>query len=79
MRQQGTEPEEMIQEKLTTAIQELEQSKIEGFYDKVITDDSSEAAYEILERFIFGEDQGILEIPQNEHVYFQGQTYLKMK
>ena len=54
-----------MQKKLTTAIQEMEQCKIEGFYDKIINDDSSGAAYEILERFIFGEDEGVLEIPQN--------------
>ncbi|KAK0100005.1 hypothetical protein ONS95_013177 [Cadophora gregata] len=64
LRQQGTELEEKVQKSLTTAKEEIEQSKIEGFYDKVVVDDLSETAYEVLERFILGEDEGVVENTQ---------------
>ncbi|KAH7321677.1 guanylate kinase/L-type calcium channel beta subunit, partial [Rhexocercosporidium sp. MPI-PUGE-AT-0058] len=52
LRRPNAESEERIQQRLVTARLEIEQSKLEGFYDQVLADKSVESAYKALERFI---------------------------
>lgn len=54
LRKRGLDTEVKITEKLTIADKELEQAKVEGFHDKIITNDDLDAAFKELEEFIFG-------------------------
>jgi len=54
LRKRGLDPEEKIKERLATADLELEQSKVEGFHDKIIINDDLEVTFKELESYIFG-------------------------
>ena len=57
LKKAGKLAEDKIQEARESAAVEIERSKNEDhFYDAVITNDSLEAAYESLEKFIYGAD-----------------------
>ncbi|KAL2068288.1 hypothetical protein VTL71DRAFT_16386 [Oculimacula yallundae] len=68
LEQLDSEPEESFKRRLVSAKEHVEQSKLEGFYDLVIVDESIGPAYEILEAFVLGEvgekDQGKGEVMQ---------------
>lgn len=61
LRKRGLDSEEKIQERLAIADKELEQSKVEGFHDKIIINDDLEKTYKELEEYIFGLDEGKVE------------------
>lgn len=54
LRARGTENNEDIQRRLTQAQVELDFADSQGSYDKIIVNDSLEAAYMELEDFVFG-------------------------
>ncbi|KAG4438123.1 hypothetical protein IFR05_006403 [Cadophora sp. M221] len=55
LKQANSESEESIQRSLATARLEIEQSKVEGFYDLVLADELVEPAYKALEAFVLGQ------------------------
>lgn len=55
LRESKSETEEKIQQRLTTAKLEIEQSKLEGCYDLVLVDDLVGSTYKTLEDFVLGE------------------------
>ena len=62
--QKGSDSEQM-QGQFQAAEQEIEQSRIEGFYDKFIDNNLLESAYELLERYIFEGHQDQDELSQS--------------
>ncbi|XMA12352.1 hypothetical protein WAI453_005143 [Rhynchosporium graminicola] len=55
LKKQDSESEDKFKQRLANAKQEVEQSKIQGFYDLVVVDDLTEPAYEALESFVLGQ------------------------
>jgi len=56
LRRRGSDDEDTIKGNLEIAKKEIENSKVEGFHDKIIVNDDLDATYERLEKYIFGED-----------------------
>ena len=46
----------MLKARLEIAEKELAQAKVEGFHDKLFVNDDLQKTYELLEKYIFGED-----------------------
>jgi guanylate kinase len=58
LRGRGTEKEESIQKRLRQAQNEMEYSKTQGVHDIIIVNDNKEKAYQELEAFIYGNEDG---------------------
>lgn len=46
--------DELVQQRMQIAKEEIEQSKVEGFHDKIIVNDDLSKAFEELEEYVFG-------------------------
>lgn len=53
LQQRGSDSDEKIDERLDEANKEVEQAKLDGFYDTTIVNDDLETAYKDLESLIF--------------------------
>lgn len=53
----GTDSGDKIMQRMEIAKEEIDHSNIEGFYDKIIINDDKQAAYDELERYVFGIDE----------------------
>ena len=54
--ERGADDAEKIKQRLEIALEEIKQSKVEGFHDKIIVNDNLETAYKELEDYIFGRE-----------------------
>ncbi|KFY06104.1 hypothetical protein V491_08854 [Pseudogymnoascus sp. VKM F-3775] len=67
LRERATDDEDRIKQRLETAIEEIKQSEVEGFHDKVIVNDDLNDAFVELEKYIFQTDAaGAEETPAAE-------------
>lgn len=57
LQRRGSDDEDTIQKRLEIAQRELEQSKTEGFHDKIFVNDDLETTYKQLENYIFGVEE----------------------
>lgn len=53
----GTDTEDKIKERLAIAQEEIKQSKVEGFHDRIIVNDDLYTTYKILEAYVFGDEE----------------------
>ncbi|KAH8821619.1 THO complex subunit 1 transcription elongation factor-domain-containing protein [Xylogone sp. PMI_703] len=66
LRERGTDSEEHLQQRLDIAKKELEESEVEGTYDKILVNGHLEQSYNNLENYIFSESGSSGEQPTDE-------------
>ncbi len=66
LRKRGTESEDKIQARLKTAKEEILNSEIEGFHDRIIINVDIDRAFQEFEEFVFTE-KGEVDVPTASH------------